>query len=144
MRKKIQAIGILLTLSFFPYFGYSQCRDFVKEKCIQHLDDYIHDGHYNATSLEAGEEADLFKTFFKGQEYRIVVAGSEEHKQIEFTVIDIVGNVVYSSRKNNHSLTWDFTPKHSQKLIISIHVPQFKNKKKENGCVAVLVGLKGF
>ena len=107
--KKIYHILIVITvLAFIPFSGFSQCKSFAKKVCKLELTPYIHDGNFNAAILTEGEDAELYKTFYAGQNYRIYICGSDALPEIEFQVLDVSRNVLYDNRKRDYSRIWDF------------------------------------
>lgn len=143
--KKIFLVIIILTLiAFLPFTGKSQCKSFAKKVCKLELTPYIHDGNFNAAILTEGEDAELYKTFYAGQNYRIYICGSEALPDIEFQVLDVNRNVLYDNRKSNYSKLWDFKLEASQQLIISLRVKSGEGESEElvSGCVAILFGIK--
>ncbi len=146
MKKIFLFIIIFSALIAFTTSSYSQqqCKDLVRNTAldIMNTSKYTHDGHFNSTEMEEGEEADLYKTFFAGERYRVVVCGDPNLPFVEFQVLDMLGNVLFTN-KNSKVKFWDVKVKSSQKLIISVKVPaNSKNSNPVNGCVAVVVGIK--
>ncbi|MDY0199862.1 MAG: hypothetical protein WC951_04525 [Bacteroidales bacterium] len=140
-------IIILLTsaLAFSSFTGSAQCKSFAKKVCRLELKPYIHDGNYNAAILSEGEDAELFKTFYAGQQYRIAVCGSEPLYSIEFQVMDVDRTVLYSNKSNGYKPTWDFKVEGTQQLIIMVKVNENASTSAEevkSGCVAIMFGLK--
>src|SRR5690554_2558968 len=117
-------IIILLTGVFFfsSFSGSAQCKNYAKRVCRLELAPYIHDGNYNAAILTEGEDAELFKTFYAGQEYRIAVCGSEPLSKVEFQVLDVERTILYTNANHNFKLTWDFKVESTQQLIILVKV----------------------
>jgi hypothetical protein len=145
MKKIYQVLIILTLIALIPFSGYSQCKSFAKKVCKLELTPYIHDGNFNAAILTEGEDAELYKTFYAGQNYRIYICGSDALPQIEFQVLDINRNVLYDNRKSNYSKLWDFKLEASQQLIISLRVKGIDGAASEeliSGCVAILFGIK--
>ena len=142
--KKILSIIALVTVAIFvvPKESNAQCKSFAKKVCKMELLPYVHDGIYNATVLSEGETAELYKTFYSGQQYRIAVCGAKDLPPIHFQVLDADRNVLYDNEKDNYSTTWDFTLDASQQLLISIQVETSDELSDEilSGCVSVLVG----
>jgi hypothetical protein len=106
---------------------------------------YIHDGNYHAAILTEGEEAELYKTFYSGQEYRIAVCGGPESiPDVEFQIIDAYKNVLYDNRQHNLSRIWDFKLESSQQLKIAVKVPKSTTVSEypASGCVAIMFGFK--
>jgi hypothetical protein len=122
----------------------AQCKGFAKKICKLELIPYIHDGNYHAAILNEGDEAELYKTFYSGQDYRIAVCGSDALKDIEFQVIDSYKNVLYDNRDNNKSRIWDFRLESSQQLKIAVKVPRGEEESEypASGCVAIMFGFK--
>ena len=142
MKKIIRTFVFLGLVSLIPMAGQAQCKTFAKKVCKLELLPYVHDGIYNATVLSEGETAELYKTFYSGQEYRIAICGAEELPPVHFQVLDAEKNVLYDNANNNYSDTWDFKLEASQQLMISIQVETSDELSDEilSGCVSVLVG----
>jgi len=121
---------------------HAQCKGFAKKLCKVELTGYVHDGNYDAAVLTEGEEAELYKTFFSGQKYRIAVCSAEILPPIEFQVVDSYKNVLFDNTQNNLSKTWDFSPESSQQLKIVVKVPPASEggDYPESGCVAIMFG----
>lgn len=132
------------TLLFSSFSGSAQCKNFAKRVCRLELAPFIHDGNYNAAILTEGEDAELFKTFYAGQEYRIAVCGSEALTRVEFKVMDVDRTVLYTNADNNYKLTWDFKVESTQQLIImvKVHEGPVESDIVNSGCVAIMFGLK--
>jgi hypothetical protein len=130
--------------TFSSFAGSAQCKNFAKRVCRLELAPYIHDGNFNAAILSEGEDAELFKTFYAGQEYRIAVCGSESLSKVEFQVMDVERRLLYTNASKNYSLVWDFKVEATQQLIISVKVHD--NPKSSDliasGCVSIMFGLK--
>lgn len=138
----ILSLSLLLTL---PVVGNAQCKNFAKKVCKLELNPYIHDGNYNAAILTEGEEAELFKTFYAGQQYRIAVCGSESMPAVEFVVTDVDRKVLYTNANHNFVASWDFKVEATQQLIIVVKVPVNESSESDelnSGCVAIMFGLK--
>ncbi len=138
---------LLLTvvlLACLPSKAEGQCKSFARHLCRPVLENFRHDGNYHAAVLEQGEEAELYKTFFAGQTYRIAVCGTEDLPDIEFSILDNQRNELYNNRTNDYSNTWDFRMEASQQLMVRIKVPPDPpGNKSAAGCVAILFGISG-
>lgn len=141
MRRIFQTIIIVSLLAIIPFSADAQCKSFAKKSKIDLLP-FVHDGIYNATVLAEGESAELYKTFYSGQEYRILIASEEELPNVEFTVMDSKRNVLFSNKDADFAKSWDFQLEASQQLIISIQVQTSDELKDEisKGCIAVMIG----
>jgi len=139
----ILLVGAFVSISFT---GNAQCKNFAKRVCRLELKPYVHDGNYNAAILTEGEDAELFKTFYAGQEYRIAVCGSESLSRVEFQVMDVERRVLYTNASDNYAPAWDFKVEATQQLIIWVKVhdnPYSSNSEMpESGCVSIMFGLK--
>jgi hypothetical protein len=144
MKKILKALIVISVIVLVPYSGYSQCKGFAKKICKLELLPYIHDGNYHAAILTEGEEAELYKTFYSDQEYRIAVCGSDALPNIEFQVIDANRKVLYDNKTNNYAQTWDFKLESSQQLKIAVKVPVINENGEDivSGCVSIMFGFK--
>ena len=143
---KLSKILVILTFMItIPLFGHSQCKHFAKQVCKKELTPYIHNGNYNAAILTEGETAEMYKTFYANQNYRIYICESSAMPQIRFQVLDINRNVLYDNQRNAYKMKWDFVPESSQQLIISLKVEDGENDSDGDpisGCVAIMIGIK--
>jgi hypothetical protein len=148
MTRKILS-GLTVALIFMQMSGNitAQCKGFARKSCVSQLSPYLHDGSFDAAMLTEGEEADIYKTFYAGQQYRIVVCNSDNLPPVEFWVIDSNRQILFYNKEHGMCRNWDFVPESSKQVKILIKVPANSNKKSDdeikNGCVAILVGLKG-
>ena len=83
-----------------------QCKAFAKRTCLPELGAYTHDGNYHATVLAEGEEAELYKTFYSDMEYRLSICGDEDLPPVEFVVLDVNKNILYSNKEAGGANTW--------------------------------------
>ncbi len=122
----------------------AQCKTFARQTCLPKLESYTHDGNYHAASLVAGEEAELYKTFYSGMEYRLAVCGDENLPPVEFRVLDANRNVLYSNKDSNFSNIWDFKLEASQQLriVVKVSSAQKNATMPPSGCVAIMFGFK--
>jgi len=121
-----------------------QCKAFAKKVCIPELGAYVHDGNYHAAVLVEGEEAELYKTFYSDMKYRVAITGEENLGDIEFKVLDVNKNVLYSNKDGNFSKTWDFELQSSQQLKLVVKVPPHSKTgdTPASGCVSIMFGFK--
>lgn len=144
MKKFLPIITILTVLLLTNTSVNAQCKGFAKKLCKLELTGYIHDGNYHAAILTEGEEAELYKTFYSGQNYRLAICGSETLPAIEFQVVDAYKNVIYDNRKHDNIGVWDFKLESSQQLKIVVKVPVSEQKTEfpNSGCVAIMFGFQ--
>ena len=144
----MKSLAYIAIVSFFlaaSLPGVAQCKNFAKKICKLELAPYIHDGNFNAAILTEGEDAELFKTFYAGQEYRISVCGSESLPKVEFRVLDVERKLLYTNASKNFSTSWDFKVESTQQLIIIVKVHSADgggSTEPISGCVAIMFGLK--
>ena len=143
MNSYLKYIFIIAVLSFLALFKVNaQCIDLVKTKGFTYLDTskYIPEARFNALPLREGDDVDIYKSFFKGRTYRIVVVGAENMPKLNFKVTNFQRQTLYDSNITKME-SWDFVSDKNQNLIISVEVPKAeKDKKPESGCVAVIIG----
>ena len=89
MKKLLRLLFIVSVFAFaVSLYTTAQCKGFAKKICKLELIPYIHDGNYHAAMLTEGEEAELYKTFYSGQDYRIAICGSNALPDVEFQIVD--------------------------------------------------------
>ncbi|MDR0714317.1 MAG: hypothetical protein LBF89_08685 [Bacteroidales bacterium] len=143
--RRIFSIVIAVFLTVLSFDASAQCKVFVKGACIPVLNPYIHDGSYQAAIMSQGEEAEVYKTLFAGQQYRLYVCVEQMIPEVEFIVSDIHRNILFDSRKNGNIRQWDFRSDASQQIKVTVRIPEPKGSKTGNrveGCVGVFFGLK--
>ncbi len=144
MKRLLHLLSTIILIASINTSLHAQCKGFAKKICKLELIPYIHDGNYHAAILTEGEEAELYKTFYSGQKYRIAVCGTDVLSVIEFQVIDAYKNVLYDNRKDGNSRIWDFELESSQQLKIAVKVPENDGDSEypQSGCVAIMFGFK--
>jgi len=147
-QKHIPTLAIatfLLAMTFSSQDALAQCKSFVKSSCIPQLTPYIHDGNYQAVIMSEGEEAEVYKTIFSGQPYRLIVCVDDILPNVEFVVSDIRRNILFDNRKNGNVKIWDFKFDASQQIKVTIRIPksskQGTGERDLFGCVGVLFSL---
>jgi len=143
--KRYLSVGIIvLAFALVPSIVNAQCKQFAKNTCKVGLAPYQHDGNYHAAVLVEGEEAELYKTFYSNTQYRIGICGANNLGQIEFSVVDGNGKVLYNNKYNKYDWKWDFTLQSSQQLKIVVRVPVADGSAEEpkEGCVSIMFGFK--
>lgn len=142
--KSLAYIAIVSLLLGASFSGVAQCKNFAKKICKQELAPYIHDGNFNAAILTEGEDAELFKTFYAGQEYRISICCEETLRKVEFKIFDVDKKLLYTNANNNYATSWDFKVEATQQLIIVVKIPSDEKNTDipVSGCVAIMFGLK--
>ncbi|MCW3806215.1 hypothetical protein [Plebeiibacterium marinum] len=140
-----KCIFILFFCLTFSANTFGQCKSFAKNVGKPKLGEFIHDGNYNATELGAGETAELYKTFFKGQRYRIAISKIESLPDIHFRLINDNNDIIFDNKDHNYTDVWDFEVESTQMIIIKIKVLDDYSSLTPNtskGCVSVLFGMK--
>ena len=136
-----KTLPVFLLFFILPILTNAQCEQFAKQNIWKtKLYPYIHDGIYNTQKLTQGETVELYKTFFSGQDYRILICADNNLPKIEFKILDVNRNIIFDNKENNLSNIWDFYFNTNLQTIISIHVPANNNVNKQLGCVAILIG----
>jgi hypothetical protein len=148
-QQHIPALAIaafLLATIFSSPDAQAQCKTFIKNACLAQLNPYLHDGSYQAAMMSDGEEAEVYKTIFAGQRYRLMVCIDNTVPHVEFVVSDIRRTFLFDSRKNGNVTIWDFKSDVSQQIKVTIRIPKSQKqgdagKEPVFGCVGVLFGL---
>ncbi len=123
--------------------GFSQCVSFARNIAKPRLAPFIHDGNFNATYMEEGESAELYKTFFEGEEYRLVVVAIESLPKLRIRVLDDQRNVLFDNGNHQYVQVWDFIAKATGTLTVHVKIPDNSQKTSvTGGCVAILFGVK--
>jgi hypothetical protein len=141
------AIAVFLfVMAFSSLDARAQCKAFVKSTCLPQLAPYIHDGSYQAVMMSEGEEAEVYKTIFAGQQYRLFVCTDSSLPNVEFVVSDIHRTILFDNRKNGNMKVWDFKASASQQIKVTIRIPKPQKQGTGEqevvfGCVGVLFGL---
>ena len=119
-----------------------QCLDFAKKTAATAMPPFVTDGNYNACEMHEGETAEMYKTFFEGQTYRLVVAKANNLPPVYIRVVDKNGTILFDNQKQNYATTWDFKVQTNQMLVVQIKILEQKNSSiKAKGCVGILFGL---
>jgi hypothetical protein len=122
----------------------AQCKAFAKKTCLPELGPFTHDGNYHAAVLVEGEEAELYKTFYSDMEYRVIFCGEEKVSNLEFKILDINKNVIYTNKVEDLAKKWDFKLESSQqlKLVVKVPPPNKQGESPTSGCVSIIFGFK--
>ena len=144
MKKYLPYIITFIVVTVFALPVQAQCKGFAKNLCKSELTGYTHDGNYHAAILTEGEEAELYKTFYSDTQYRIGICGANNLGDIEFSIIDGNGKVLYNNKFHGYEWKWDFKLESSQQLKIVVKVPVVDGMADEpkEGCVAIMFGFK--
>ncbi len=146
---------VIMVKKFFPFLLFvlligalpgvqAQCISFAKSVCKPKLGSFVHDGNYNAVTMAEGESAELIKTFFSGQRYRVVFCKVDQLPKIRFWVTDSQGRVLFDNSTKGYADTWDFEIEKTQMLSVNFMVMEHAPNKDNtivSGCVAVLFGI---
>jgi hypothetical protein len=139
---------LIILLSVFAFTGgnlNAQCLNFAKTKGFTVLDTsmYIPEGRLSALPLSEGDNMDVYKSFFKGKTYKIVVVGADNLPAPKFKVVNFQKEVLFDSSENGNTHSWEFTSQSNQNLIISATLPDPKDSNNtQTGCLVVIVGFK--
>ena len=144
MKQITYFIVLIAALSLFGKTANAQCLDFAKTRGFAALDTaaYVPEGRLNAIPLSEGDNLDVYKSFFRGRTYKVVVIGEDNMPTLEFKVSNFQRETLYDS-KTEGSTSWVFTSETNQNLIISVEVPKAgSGASPKTGCIAVIVGFE--
>lgn len=144
MLQRLRFLTLFIILISFSEFVGAQCFSYAKHVCKGQLEGYLHDGNYNATVLSEGESAEISKTFFSGQKYRVAVCKVKSLPTVYFRIVDGENNILFDSKRNGNASYWDFEINNTQQLIVHVEVSENdpNSKTKVSGCVSILFGIK--
>lgn len=145
MKMTIKTILFIFYLFTLPTILLAQCNEYTKKECIPQLTPYTFNGQLNNAVLSEGETAELQLTFYKDQEYRILVEGENNLGKIQFQLFDTDYNLLYDNSEEDNTNLWDFMVESTDDFIIRVSVPEDLQKERvESGCVSILIGFRAF
>jgi len=122
-------VAFLWVMVFSSPDIHAQCKSFVKSNCLPQLTPFIHDGNYQAVIMSEGEDAEIFKTVFAGQQYRLIICTENALPNVEFVVTDNRRTILFDNRKSDNVKMWDFKSKVSQQIKVTIRIPKGANNE---------------
>ncbi len=139
---------LLIIIIYFAFF-YSninaQCLSFVKTTGFSKLDTskYSPPSRLNAVILTEGDIAFIYKPFFAGKKYKIVIICNNDLPLPSFTVKNFQEKILFDSKESDNTDSWVYKPTKSQNLIISLKIPKRSDgETPKTGCVAVVIGIE--
>ncbi len=143
---KIISLSLFFNI-FFGFYSLAQenvsCRDFTQTAIdIINNNDYIPDGRFNTVKLTQGDKIQVYKPFYKGKKYMIIVACEDTLGGVSVQITDMTRKIFYKSDKPLTLHKIEFTPEKNQNLIISVDVGKKEGEPAVRACVAVVVGFK--
>lgn len=137
-------IILIFAISIFTYSNSNaQCIDFVKTTGFEELntDIFVPEGRYDAVTLSEGDYLKVYKSFFRGRTYKVVVVADKQIPIFHFKIKKMNGDIVYDSSENSDK-SWEYTSDRNQNLMIEVELPSSTTSAIESGCVAVILGHK--
>ncbi len=144
----IQSSRVLLIIIICLTYSYSelnaQCLNFVRTTGYSKLDTskYTPSNRLNAVSLSEGDILDVYKPFFIGRKYKIIVACDNGLPLPRFIVKNFQSRILFDSKESDNTDSWVFEPVKNQNLIISLEIPKSSADASKSGCVAVVIGVE--
>ena len=122
----------------------AQCLDFVKTDGFQKLntDLYVPEGRFDALKLSEGDNLKVYKSFFRGRTYKVIVTAERNIPVINFQVKTMQGDLIFDNSQSNNISSWEYTSDRNQNLMITVELPPDSDSQIETGCVAVILGYK--
>ena len=140
----ILIISIALSFGAFAQGSSNSCRDFTQTGVdILNENDFIPDGRFNSAKVAPDDRIEIYKPFYRGRNYMIVITIEDDMPGVYVEVKDITRKVILKNDESEKVVKFEFTPEKNQNLIISVKVDkdaEIPDDKK--GCIAVLVGYK--
>lgn len=134
--------------TIFLLSGFAQgsdgCRDFSQiDVEILNKNDYIPDGRFNSVKLTYGDKIQVYKPFYKGKKYMIIVSCDDMIDGISIELTDMTRKMIYKSDSAVCKHKVEFVPDKNQNLIINVSVDKNNNQTSTiKACVSVVVGFK--
>ncbi|MBN2597026.1 hypothetical protein [Labilibaculum sp.] len=145
MKMTIKTILLIFYLFALPNIVPAQCNEYTKKECIPKLTPYTFNGQLNNSVLSEGETAELQLTFYKDQEYRILVEGEDNLGKIQFQLFDTDYNLLYDNADEDYTNLWDFMVESTDDFVIRVLIPENqKTERIESGCVSISIGFRAF
>jgi len=144
MRGFLNTLFLVAVLFTFGSNINAQCLDFVKTTGFDKLNTeiYVPEGRFDAMTLSEGDNLKVYKSFFRGKTYKIVVIAANNLPKLKFQVKTMQGNVIYDNSENSDSDSWEYTSDRNQNLMITVEIPSNTNSQIDTGCIAVILGYK--
>ena len=139
--KNLFKLALVTLVICLPITGIAQCKSFGK-KCSATISPYFNSGQMFNSTLLSEDYAKLSMTFYKGQNYRIMVCSEEDLGKIRFNLKDARNNLVFSNK--GYGNFWDFNVQTTQELTVEVITPpaHAEDNLDKSGCVTILVGFK--
>ncbi|MDG5800094.1 hypothetical protein QA597_06950 [Marinilabiliaceae bacterium ANBcel2] len=138
----VKIFFVIILLSGFSQIAASQCTGFARNIARPMLEPFRHDGNFNATYIEEGERAELYKTFFRGEEYRLVVTAVEALPDIRVRVFDENQHLLFDNANHEYTKVWDFVAETTSNIMVQVIVHDLEEESVKGGCLAILFGVK--
>lgn len=144
---KILVYSFLFNI-IFVLSGISQesvgCRDFTQiDVDILNKKEYIPDGRFNSVKLTEGDKIQVYKPFYSGRKYMIIVSCEDNLDGLDVELTDMTKKVIYKSDQSQKRHEIVYEPDKNQNLIISVSVKTIGEQKiSVKACVNVVVGFK--
>lgn len=144
MEKSINIIFLIVFITINIQETNAQCIDFVKTEGFDKLNTelYVPEGRFDALTLSEGDKLKVYKSFFRGRTYKVVVTAEENIPKLYFQVKTMQGEIIFDNSQNNNAGSWEYTSDRNQNLMITVELPSNSNSQNETGCVAVILGCK--
>ncbi len=129
-----------LTILFYFFvtsFHVTDCKYNLKNKCLQLLQPYIHNGQFNVLHINNDKPVSTSLAIYSGHTYRIILCDDQKNNALYFNVKTPNGNTIYSSK--NKSNTWDFKVEKTMGLIIDVY-PYESALTEKAYCAGLMVG----
>lgn len=146
MNKFLNVFFLLIFLTVSNYENSSaQCMEFVKTTGLRELNTeiYVPEGRFDVLTLSQGDYLTVYKSFFRGKTYKIVVIAESNIPSVKFQVKTMQGEIIYDNSDAKDTKTWEYTSDKNQNLQIEVKLPTSSSgEKPETGCIAVILGYK--
>ena len=122
----------------------ASCMDFSKTSVdILTENNYLPDGKYNSIKLRQGDKIEVYKPFYRGKKYYLIITSDENLPGIIVELKDISRQIIFQSEEASIIHEFEYNPDKNQNLIISVQVIESEDfDASEQGCVSIVVGFR--
>lgn len=122
----------------------ASCRDFTQGSVeILTESDFLPDGRFNSVRLSQGDKIEIYKPFYRGRSYMLIISSELTLPGIVVEVKDISRRVILSSMEISSLHELVYSPEKNENLIIAVEVVKSEEfESTEQGCVSVVIGFQ--
>jgi len=137
MNKTIYLFFLLFSTLCYEALGQCDSTAYYATQYMQK--NFVSDGQSYRALLFDDQIAEFHTTFYGGAKYRIVSFAGMDKNQLQFSLYDQEGNMLFSNKEYENSNYWDFEFKDTMEGRIEAMLDLTKQK---SGCAVLLIGFE--